>query len=181
MAETETKKVIKIITPEAAAMMDGIFSELLARWQETADNLKESETARAEEAKADAERTKDFERQLRERDLKIDDLERREHKLSEELRLEVVEGEAMRGELRHLRSTVNAAADRVENAVMRDVEDRHARSNGKGRTADVAAIEEALLKTAESENKKNAPQRLDARPVRQPTKIPDNLDDEGQR
>ena len=172
----------EIKTPEAAALVGGMVTDLYAKWLAASQEVERLQAEGKAMAAAAAEERRRHAQELRERDLKIDDLSQREFALQEKLDLERIEGEAMRGELRHLNSTIAAANSRVEGAVMREVEDRNERTRrATGAPVDVAAIEAALLKAAESENGKavdvdiaraDEPQRLDARPVMQPTRIP---------
>jgi hypothetical protein len=145
----------EIKTKEAAALVGGMVTDLYAKWLTASQEVETLQDEMKRMAAVFAEERRGFEQQIRERDLKLDDLGLRERKLEEELRLEIVEGEAMRGELRQLRSIIESAASRVESAVMRDTEDRMARIDAKRREnspVDVAAIEEALSRFADDKN-----------------------------
>lgn len=168
----------EIKTAEAAQLVGGMVTDLYAKWLSASQEVERLQGEAKASAAAMAEQVKSLRQEIRERDLKIDDLSQREFSLQEKLDLERIEGEAMRGELRHLNSTIAAANARVEGAVMRDVEDRQERRNNRGSAAiDVAAIEEALLRAAENVNANAVepqPQRLDARPVRQTVLPPED-------
>lgn len=166
----------EIKTPEAAELVGRMVTDLYAKWlameQEAKTLAEEMKTMAATFA---AERHS-LEQQIRERDIRIDDLSQREHALDEKLRLEIIEGEAMRGEIRHLRTVANAAADRVEAAVMRDMEYRHAEASrpGPGKPADVDAIVEELGKLA-ARNEEATP-RLHMQPTRLPPEFIDGAE-----
>lgn len=180
----------EIKTPEAAQLVGGMVTDLYAKWLSASQEVDRLLAEVKANALARSESEKAFRQEIRERDLKIDDLSQREHTLQEKLDLERIESEAMRGELRHLRSTIEAAAVRVEGAVMREIEDRHDQNSRRNRPqADVTAIEAALLQEADKQNAANAEpaseepqaQRLDMRPVeaeapaflqREPTRLP---------
>lgn len=169
----------EIKTPEAAALVGGMVTDLYAKWLAASQEVERLQAEGKAMAAAAAEERRRHAQELRERDLKIDDLSQREYALQEKLDLERIEGEAMRGELRHLNSTIAAANSRVEGAVMREVEDRQERNrlaSGEGAQVDVAAIEETLSRMADDKNEKAVAVDIDLadepqRPAK-PTRLP---------